>query len=126
MFYFRYLSLEESAVFLNNDQISYATGFLSSYISSQGSIATIVVRADDRVSRYSTVSQFYTDSILAWDVHDEGDIALHSEVILTGSERWNTSGLFKYGNNKYLYVAVEEISAFFCSGRGGYGGRGDR
>ena len=109
-------------MFLHNDQISYATGFLSSSISTHGNNASFVVRADDRVNRNSTVSQFYTDSVLAWDVHDQGDIALHSEVILTGSELWSTSGLFKYGNNKYMYSAAEEISAFFCSGRGGYGG----
>ena len=109
-------------MFLNNDQISYATGFLSSSISTHGNSATFVVRADDRVNRNSTVSRFYTDSNLAWDVHDQGQIALHSEVILTGSERWNTSGLFKYGDNKYLYSAAEDISAFLCSGRGVYGG----
>ncbi len=109
-------------MFINTIQKSYATGFLSSSISTNGKTASFVVNVDDRTTATSEVSQFNTNSFLSWNLHDQGDISLHSNVILTGTERWNTSALVQYGNNTYMYFAAEEIAAFLCAGQGGYGG----
>ena len=118
----RYLSLEESSVFVNNIQKSYATGYLSSSISTYGNNASFVVIVDDRITATSEVSQLYTNSFLTWHLYEQGDITMNSKLIFSGTERWNTSALVQYGDNKYLYFAAEELAAFLCAGRGGYGG----
>ena len=109
-------------MFVQGVQKSYATGLLAANSSTLGDDVSLILLIDDRTTASSEVRQLYSNSKLAWHLHDSGDIALNSQVAYSGADLWNTQASVAYGQNKYRYFATEQLTSFLCSGRGGYGG----
>ncbi len=108
-------------MFVQGVQKSYATGLLAANSSTLGDDVSLILLIDDRTTASSEVRRLYSNSELAWHLHDSGDIALNSQVTWT-DDLWNTQASVAYGQNKYRYFATEQLTSFLCSGRGGYGG----
>ncbi len=109
-------------MFVQGVQKSYATGLVAAIVSALGNDASFVLLIDDRTTASSDVHQLYSNSELAWHLHDSGDIAVNSQVAYSGADLWNTQASVTYGQNKYRYFATEQLTSFLCSGRGGYDG----
>ena len=119
----RHLSLLDSAIIRNGQQVSDAKGRVSSQISDGGYWFDVHIFAEDAISPESATSRFYTDSKLAWDLQSVGQVVVGSVVQIEGRSKWNSSASVEYGDGDFRYYANEDVADFLATGHGQYEGR---
>ena len=103
-------------------QLSNAVGKIALSISSDIEDLNIIVFIDDRTISSSHVSQFFTNSQLTWSIHESGNVAIISRVVVSGTDRWDEEVFVTYGNHVYQYFVSEAVKYLQCYGHGGYSG----
>ncbi len=106
---YRHLSLLDSLVNLNGEQISDAAGSISVHVSETWYDGAINMNFIDKLYHLSTGNKLHTNSYLHWDLYGLEKIAFHSDWFVNSIPSWDTSAAIVYKDNAYEYI-VEDYS----------------
>ena len=108
--YFRWLSLAESAVYLNSDKQGDANGLISSDVAPSGDRALFIVdaiaRDGDENEQLLTRNNISWASSSSWN--NAGDISLNTLFSLVDVINWDAHAHFMYAENMYYGYLNEQ------------------
>ena len=108
--YFRWLSLAESAVYLNSDKQGDANGLISSDVAPSGDRALFIVdaiaRDGDENEQLLTRNNISWVSSSSWNT--AGDISLNTLFSLVDVINWDAQAHFMYAENMYYGYLNEQ------------------